>query len=143
MANYVGLVDRDRYPEASALSDSDLQDASQAVLNFTDRDFLTAQVTEERIFVPSTNTTTTGDLIVDIDDCDEIYDVDGFSSTQWRAGTDGPAASYGIFTYVEVSHPATGLAADGLHPQRGPVRDPVVGGAGRHRALGLAEQCGA
>lgn len=102
MANYVGLVDRDRYPEADALSDTALEDASAAVKNYTDRDFLTAQVEEARVFTPSTDTTHTGDLIVDIDDCDTIYDVDGFSESQWRAGTDGPAASYGIFTYVEV-----------------------------------------
>lgn len=102
MASYVGLVDRDRYPEASALSDTAIEDASKAVLNFTDRDFLSSQVTESREFTPINDTTSTGDLIVDIDDCDEIIDVDGYSDSQWRAGTDGPAASYGIFTYVEI-----------------------------------------
>lgn len=102
MADYVGLVDRDRYPEASALSDTALEDASAAVLNFTDRDFLATQVIEPRIFIPATDTSRSGDLIIDIDDTDEIIDVDGFSDSQWRAGTDGPAASYGIFTYIEI-----------------------------------------
>lgn len=103
MANYVGLVDRDRYPEADALPDTALEDASAAVKNFTDRDFLVAQVVETRTYEASNELTPDGRLIIDIDDCDEVYDVVGLGENQWRTGTDGPAASYGIFTYVEVA----------------------------------------
>lgn len=102
MATYVGLVDRDRYPEAASLPDTAIEDASVAVKNYTDRDFAAAQVVETRTFEASNDVDPAGEVIIDIDDCDEIYDIAGLSSTQWRAGTDGPAASFGIFTYVEV-----------------------------------------
>lgn len=103
MADWVGLVDRDRYPEAVDLPDTAIEDATAVVLNYTDRDFLSAQVVETRTFQTYNEVTPDGRVIVDIDDCDEIYDVATLSSNQWRAGTDGPAGSFGIFTYVEVA----------------------------------------
>jgi hypothetical protein len=103
VANWVGLVDRDRYPEADGLPDTAIEDATQAVLNYTDRDFIEAQVVETRTFRSVNPLTDTGEVIIDIDDCDEVYDVAGLSDNNWRAGTDGPAASFGIYTYIEVA----------------------------------------
>jgi hypothetical protein len=103
MATWVGLVDRDRYPEAAALSDEAIIDATKAILNWTDRDFLATQVTESRTFQAANDVSPSGLVIIDIDDADEVYDVDGFSEEAWREGTDGPAGSYGIATYIELA----------------------------------------
>jgi hypothetical protein len=86
-----GTANDDRYQLA-------LDAAIQAVLNFTDRDFDTAVVTETRDVEPP-------DLgnIIDIDDAVSVIDVDGLGGVNWRAGSEGPAASAGVFTYIEIA----------------------------------------
>jgi hypothetical protein len=98
------LVDLDKYKEAIGETDDAndnfhteaIEDASAAVLNFTDRDFASDPVTEARTYnVPSSG------FIIDIDDATEVLDVDGLGSANWRAGNDGPATMHGIYTYIE------------------------------------------
>lgn len=98
------LVDLDKYKAAigeTGTGNDDvhteaLEDASSAVLNFTDRDFGSALVTEERVFpLPDAGT------IVDIDDAAEILSITGLSTLNWREGSEGPAAAHGVFTYIE------------------------------------------
>lgn len=73
-----------------------LEDASTAVLNFTDRDFGSALIIEERVFpLPDAG------YIVDIDDAAEILSVTGLSTLAWREGSEGPASAAGVFTYIE------------------------------------------
>lgn len=74
-----------------------IEDASSAILNFTDRDFGAASVTEDREFVlPDTG------FIIDIDDASAVTDVTGIGGGIWRAAGEGPAATYGVSTYIEV-----------------------------------------
>lgn len=98
----MALLDLDDYKDAIGETSNDHDDqyqfaldaVSQAILNVTDRDFGAAEVVEDREYpVPDQG------FILDIDDASEIYSVEGFST--WRAGTDGPAASYGVYTYIE------------------------------------------
>jgi hypothetical protein len=75
-----------------------LQAASQAVLNFTDRDFNTDVVTETRdVDAPDRGN------IIDIDDAVSVIDVTGLGGVDWRVGSEGPAASAGVYTYIEVA----------------------------------------
>ena len=74
-----------------------IEDASQAALNYTDRDFGSPSVNETREFgVPDYG------FIIDIDDATAITSVTGIGGAEWRLGTDGPAASFGVYTYIEV-----------------------------------------
>lgn len=100
------LVDLDKYKTAIGEASDDfddlhteaLEDASQAVLNFTDRDFGAASVTETRT-VPAPDV----GFIIEIDDATEITAVEGIGGADWRVGSDGPAASQGVYTYIEVA----------------------------------------
>ena len=109
------LVSLTKYQEATG-SDANperqleaIEDASQAILNLTDRDFGSEAVTETReVRLPAEG------YIVDIDDATEITDVNGLAGYTWRAWGEGPAATYGVLTYLEVrirlSSPLMGFA---------------------------------
>jgi len=108
------LVDLDTYKlaigETDAANDAKHQlflDASiQAVLNFTDRDFATDLVLETRTYeAPDLG------FIVDIDGATEVVDVDDIGGAEWRTGSEGPAASQGVITYIEIAafRPASAL----------------------------------
>lgn len=76
--------------------------ANQAIKNFTDRDFGADLVNEARDFaIPDSQSSDT--MTIDIDDCDEVFSVYTLSANQWVAGSEGPAAAAGVFTYLDVA----------------------------------------
>lgn len=89
------LVTAANYPSLD-IPDEDLRDASSVVLNWTDRDFGAATVTEDRTYKYD------GRGFLEIDDCTDIHTVNGLGITYFRAGSDGPVAAADIFSYLEL-----------------------------------------
>lgn len=89
----MNLVDANRYTDITLPSTAELEDASTAVLNFTDRDFGAPNVTEDRTF------TYDGKGFLEIDDAEAVNSVDLFP--WWIAGRDGPA-SVEVYSYLEL-----------------------------------------
>lgn len=85
LANYQAVVGSTAHPAAQTFA---LDAASQAVLNYTDRDFGTSNVTEDRTFKYD------GKGILEIDDAVSVTGVLGqaASLTNWMAMREGPAS---------------------------------------------------
>lgn len=99
------LVTLQKYQEAVGSTENPhvqlaaIEDASAAVLNWTDRDFASEEVTEEREYRYD------GSGILDIDDCHTItavkYNGTTISENAWVARREGPT-SVPVYSYLEL-----------------------------------------
>lgn len=100
--------------------------AEQAILNFTDRDFGTASVVEDRTFWLEA-----GSVFLEIDDCTEVNDVSGIGVGTWSERSEGPAASFGVYTYIQLG------GTYSTSPEMGFARNEDIFGVQSYRSLGV------